>query len=235
VVAAEKWWWSAPASGPGPPNVQNYTAAMLPLRIFRCPSADDFIVPFGNPSPGAGGTLVGLHVFNSPAKQAFTAAWRDEYGTANNFRPLARTNYLGVAGCGSGTHPVYSQYEGIYTNRREHTLGQLSNQDGTSNTLLYGETCGAHWEGPRDICWMAAGSLGTYLGLQRGRTASTIAFSSYHPGGVQFGFADGSVRTVRFGNTTVQQTDATPSDWLLLQQLGGRMDGGPTDMSALVE
>jgi prepilin-type processing-associated H-X9-DG protein len=145
---------------------------------------------------------------------------------------------MGVAACGSGTHPFYSKFEGIFTNRSQNSLGRLTNQDGTSNTLMYGETCGSGWNSPaesKDICWMAGGALGTYLGLQQGRQASTIAFSSYHPAGVQFCFADGSVRTVRFGDTTIQQTSAVPSDWLLLQQLGGRMDGGPTDMSALVE
>jgi prepilin-type processing-associated H-X9-DG protein len=235
VVSEDKWWWSAPANGPGPPNVQNYAAAMNQLRNFRCPSANDFVVPVGNSAPTGGGTLVGLHVFNNPAISVFTTAWKDEYGSATPYRPLGRTNYVGVAGTGSGTHPFYSQFEGIYINRSVNTLGQVTSRDGTSNTLLYGETCGSHWNGIQDICWMAAGSLGTYLGLQRGRSASTIAFSSYHAAGVHFCFADGSVRIVRFGDTLWDQASAFPSDWLLLQQLAGWRDGGPTDSTALVE
>jgi prepilin-type processing-associated H-X9-DG protein len=104
--------------------------------------------------------------------------------------------------------------------------------------LLYGETCGSAWQCPpdgKDICWMAGGSLGTYLGLQQGRSASTIAFSSYHPAGVQFCFADGSVRVLRFGDTVWDQISAFPSDWLILQQLAGKNDGGPTDASALLD
>jgi hypothetical protein len=95
----------------------------------------------------------------------------------------------GVAGCGAGTHPFYSQFQGIYTNRSQHTLGQLTVLDGTSNTLLYGELAGTHWNSPpdtKDICWMAGGGLGTYLGLQRARTAPIITFSSWHAAGVQF-------------------------------------------------
>jgi hypothetical protein len=82
---------------------------------------------------------------------------------------------------------------------------------------------------------MAGGALGTYLGLQRGRTASTIAFSSYHPAGVQFCFGDGSLRALRFGDTATQQSSAIRSDWLLLQQLAGKNDGGPVDASSLLE
>jgi prepilin-type processing-associated H-X9-DG protein len=237
-VAAVKWFWNAPATGPGQPNVGNYLAAMHPLKIFRCPSASDFTPTVGNPAPNGGGTLLGIHVFNSPSMGPFTAGWRDEYGPASQFRPLGRTNYMGVGGCGAGNHPFFRQFEGLYTNRSRNTIGQLETQDGASNTLLYGETCGSYWNSPpetMDICWMGGGALGSYLGLQRGRLASSISFSSYHPAGVQFCFADGSVRVLRFGDTVWDQVSAFPKDWLLLQQLAGRNDGGPTDASALVD
>jgi len=240
MVAAEKWFWSAPAKGPGPPNAGNYTAAMKEVKLLRCPSAPSYTPAFNNPKPDGGGTILGLHVFNSRERGVFTAGWRDEYGTAAAYRPLGRTNYMGVAGCGSGDHPFFRRYEGIYTNREERTLGQVSAQDGTSNTLLYGETCGARWNSPpdsKDICWMAGGGLGTYLGLHRGRDASLITFSAYHPAGVQFCFADGSVRTVRYGDTKWDGNLSTPftNDWYLLQQLAGWRDGGAADTSALVD
>jgi prepilin-type N-terminal cleavage/methylation domain-containing protein len=241
IVSTEKWFWSAPASGPGPPNYANYAAAMTPLKILRCPSSSSYLPTVGNPAPDGGGAILGLHVFNSPAKGVFAAGWKDEYGPANQFRPLGRTNYVGVAACGSGTHPFFSKFEGIYTNRLEHSLGQVSQQDGTSNTLLYGETCGSQWSASppdtMDICWMGAGAIGTYLGLVRGREAVLVQFSSFHFQGVHFCFADGSVRLVRFGDTKWDGLGATPagSDWLLLQQLAGKNDGGPTDASALVD
>jgi hypothetical protein len=233
-VTSNPWFWLPNTQLP---NNVNYAAAFNQLKIFRCPTAYDF-TPQPGTGVGTGGTLLGVHVFNSQSLGPFTDGWKENYLKVPQYRFLGRTNYLGVAACGTGTHPFFSQFEGIYTNRSQNTLGQVAAQDGTSNTLLYGETCGGAWDCPpdsKDICWMAAGALGTYLGLQRGRTASTIAFSSYHAAGVHFCFSDGSVRKLGFGDTTLQQSDATPSNWLLLQQLAGWHDGGPTDASALVE
>jgi prepilin-type processing-associated H-X9-DG protein len=234
TVMPNQWFWLPDGKTP---NNANCAVAFTNLKIFRCPAAPEFD-PQPGPEPGGGGTLLGIHVFNSPKDGVFTSAWKGDYSLVPQFRFYGRTNYMGVAGCGSGTHPLFNKYEGLYTNRSQNTLGQLAAQDGTSNTLLYGEACGAKWFSPpdsKDICWMAGGALGTYLGLQQGRAAVTIAFSSYHPGGVQFCFADGSVRVLRFGDTVWDQISTFPKDWLLLQQLAGKNDGGPADASALVD
>lgn len=238
IVSPTKWFYSAPAPGPGLPNVGNYTAARKELKLFRCPSAPSYTPEFNNPSRRGGGTLLGLHIYNDPQRRVFTAGWRDEFGNAASYRPLGRTNYMGVAGCGVGTHPLFGQFEGVYTNRAEHSLGSAGIPDGTSTTLLYGETCGSRWQsgpGTRDISWMAGGGLGTYLGLQRGRDALLIAFSSYHAGGVQFCFADGSVRMLRFGNSqwNGRNVNVLTDDWYLLQRLAGRKDGSVVEPNSL--
>jgi prepilin-type processing-associated H-X9-DG protein len=234
VATSEPWFWLRGQVS----NDTNYAAAFTKLKIFRCPSASNF-APEPGTVVGTGGTLLGEHVFNDPMHGPFTSGWKDDYVKAARYRFLGRTNYMGVAGCGSGTHPFFSKFEGVYTNRSQNTLGQIAAQDGTSNTLLYGETCGSHWSGSPpetyDICWMGGGALGTYLGLQQRSFALTIAFSSYHPAGVQFCFADGSVRILRFGDTVWDQVSPFPKDWLLLQQLAGKNDGGPADASALVD
>ncbi len=240
VVTPRKWFWSEPALGPGPPDVNNYTVAMQSLKMFRCPSAPDYTPEFNNPTPQGGGSLLGLHVFNDLRRGPYTVGWKDEYGTAARFRPLGRTNYMGVAGCGAGNDPIFNKYEGVYTNRTEHSLGTDGIPDGTSNTLLYGETCGSYWRSrfqSKDISWMAGGGLGTYLGLQKGKEATLISFSSYHPSGVHFCFADASVRLLRFGNTQWdhQRMQDLTSDWYVLQQLAGRKDGEVVNLLALLD
>jgi prepilin-type processing-associated H-X9-DG protein len=179
-------------------------------------------------------------VFNSKKLGPFTSGWLDDYVRSAAFQFLGRTTYMGVAGCGSGDHPFFSRYEGIYTNRVQHSLGQVAVLDGTSNTLLYGEACGTQWNSQpesKDIAWMAGGGLGTYLGLHKGRDASLITFSSFHTGGVQFCFADGSVRTIRYGQTKWDGSLSTPftNDWQLLQQLAGFRDGAAADTASILE
>jgi prepilin-type N-terminal cleavage/methylation domain-containing protein len=236
VITPLPWFWK-----PGPvSHAENYTAGLNQLPVFRCPSAPDYAPQVGGSAGGSGGTLLGLHVFNTPSRGPFTDGWKDDYVRAASYKFLGRTNYMGVAGCGTGTHPTFGKYAGIYTNRSDHNLAQLASLDGTSNTLLYGETCGTQWNSPpesMDIAWMAGGGLGTYLGLQRARTAPLITFSSWHTPGVQFCFADGSVRTVRFGNSAWDGVAQSPftSDWYLLQQLAGYKDGQAADTSALLD
>ncbi len=235
IVTPNPWFWHPGGTNP---NLAAYAAAYHKLKIFRCPSAPDFEPQFGNEGPGGGGTVLGLHVFNSDTDGVRTVAWRDAYVKIPQYRYLGRTNYLGVAGCGSGTHPFYGRFEGIYTNRSHRSLAHVSNTDGTSNTLLYGETCGSHWVSrpeTKDICWMGGGALGTYLGLHRGRTAQTIAFSSYHSVGVHFCFADRSVRLVRFGGTAWDEESAFTPDWLVLQQLAGWRDGGTANTASILD
>ncbi|HMP61120.1 MAG TPA: DUF1559 domain-containing protein [Gemmatales bacterium] len=239
-VADQKWWWSQPAAGPGPPHVDNYRVAMTPLPFLRCPSAPDYAVPVGDFSMRGGGTLLGIHVFNDTSMRApFTSFWRDEYGPASAYRPLARTNYVGVAGCGIGNHPFFSRFEGVYVNRSTRTLGQIAARDGASLTLLYGETCGSQWVSDplsRDISWVAAGALGTYLGIAPGSaSAPLVGFSSYHLRGANFSFADGSVRMLRFTPRMPRTVDPLdpPEPWYTLQQLAGWAAGGPRDAAAL--
>ena len=50
-------------------------------------------------------------------------------------------------------------------------------------------------------------------------------FSSRHTGLVQFGFGDGSVRTLRQGNSGVRNPTSAGSDWFVLQAMSGMMDG----------
>lgn len=124
-------------------------------------------------------------------------------------------------------------------NRSRRTLGHVTVMDGTSNTLMFGETLGGTGIGGRNHAhtWMGSGAMPTGWGLGRGNQdvlnggADWFRFSSRHPGGVQFCFGDGSVRLVHFGTTTEFFSD----DWKVLAQLSGVNDGQAASTEGLLD
>lgn len=232
IVAPYPWFWASAAQNI---DLAHYALARRRVKLLLCPAASPYEPEVGNPAPGGGGTILGLHVFNSPTHGVRTVGWRDDYVKSAAFVSLGRTHYVGVAGCGAGSHPLYSVFEGLYSNRSRNDLAQTTARDGTSHTLLYGEACGTFWNGSppdsMDISWMGGGALGTYGGLHRAGQAELIHFSSYHAHGVQFAFADGSVRCLRRGTTAVEGS----AHWAILQELAGWHDAGRSDLSGLLD
>jgi prepilin-type processing-associated H-X9-DG protein len=227
-------WWTRSAC---------YAAAQARFKIFQCPT-DNLNVP----------TSFGVWLYLYADNAAFPGVYRNAAGD----QQLGRTNYLGVAGAGGkfaapfpapnplnlSPPPTYGAYEGIMTNRSQLTLGQLTAQDGTSNTLMFGEGLGGAGSNPRTTAytWLGVGCLGTGLGLGKGNTnaitgggAEYWRFSSRHSAGVQFSFGDGSVRTVLFGHTAWLGFGPASPDWALLQQLAGRRDGYASDTSSILD
>src|SRR5262249_61747324 len=88
---------------------------------------------------------------------------------------FGRTNYFPVAGGGGGaglataSNDPFGQYEGIFANRSEVTLGQLTVADGTSNTLFFGESTGGSRKPTTDyvVPWIAGAELAVGAGLGR--------------------------------------------------------------------
>jgi prepilin-type N-terminal cleavage/methylation domain-containing protein/prepilin-type processing-associated H-X9-DG protein len=170
------------------------------------------------------------------------------------FLPKGHSNYAGVAGALGSAKEVTSadaatcpadfpstggvnlaQYEGIFTNRSATKVGAIP--DGTSNTLMFGEMLGGFDSTTPSLrtlimSWFGVGALPTKFGLgvpgqPYGNSlpgASWSTFSSRHTGGVQFCFADGSVRLLKFGRTTIRKPNCSP-DWYTLQALAGMKDG----------
>ncbi|MCU0876462.1 MAG: DUF1559 domain-containing protein [Pirellulaceae bacterium] len=106
---------------------------------------------------------------------------------------MGRTSYLGVAGYGSNV-PGFESRRGIFLTRSKTRLADIG--DGTSNTLMFGETVGGRLPGqPREfgMTWMGCGLMVTAFGLGPKDWAN---FASEHPGVVQFALADGSVRPI---------------------------------------
>lgn len=251
------------AGGPGRLGL-DWQMAQVGLKVFQCPSdnIDKDPVPF--PSAGIGITMTAGPNTKPDDPDNRVYIWLAYFAKTDFpdgiFRPKGHSNYAGVAGALGGakdvsahdvdpdsgevnTCPDYSprginlqQYEGIFTNRSNHKLGNIP--DGTSNTLMFGEHIGGFYDQAPYIqrqfimSWFGVGALPTKFGLgkpgfQFGNSlpgASWPTFSSYHSGGVQFAFADGSVRLLRFGNTTVRRPKCS-ADWYTLNALAGIHDG----------
>jgi len=251
--APDPGWW---ASNP------DFTLAHTPIKLFRCPS-----FPAINPTTGIG---VILHTWEpippfsakDPATGNFGGGAVLSYYSLDRhaeFRTVGTTNYLGVAGIlgknATTAHPLFKypdgslvnfqKYDGIFGNRSLTKIADIT--DGTSNTLMFGETVGGKSYPTLDfqLAWMGCGALGTRLGLGRAGIqyenggSNWARFSSFHPGGVQFCLADGSVRMVAFGNTAVTMDWQTPTpiipanDWFVLQSMAGMHDSEVLDTSSL--
>ncbi len=229
------------ASNPGAPwwTVSQNLApdlAQLKLGVLKCPSdsVDESVnsiflatIPaWGEASPMPGAYY--LFKVTDPAAASF-----------------GRTNYFGVAGM-NFSGGIYRTFDGILQNRSQITLGQVTAKDGTSNTLLFGESIGTYDVNNQRtelFCWLGAGSLSTWPGLATRSKPNTLGganydrFSSVHAAGVQFAMADGSVRTLRPDGTTNGLNGAgDPTlpyaswptglvEWNTLQQLSGWKDG----------
>lgn len=215
----QPWWRLNP----------DWTLAQCRLKVFEC--ASDRVH-----EPVTRGVGILYHTWDNTATIGYFQA-------PHQGLPEGRTNYAGVNGSnGAGASRAdpasggtdLSLYTGVFTNRstNERVATIL---DGSSNTLMFGEGLGGNTgKGGRDFAWswMGVGAVSCKFGLGRGGRpfgkgrpgAGWPNFSSHHPGGVQFCFADGSVRMIQFGLSVVRHP--TPSsDWLALQRLAGKQDG----------
>jgi len=224
------------------------------IKVFLCPSDD------AAQSPRA---MMAMFPY-------MLSGWNfwDNFGVGDATASLmGRTNYLGVMGLVGENIPTPSQddfwaraanFNGIFRSRKQFTLGQITVMDGTSNTLMFGETLGGRSKGDRVSApsWMGCGMLFTHRGLALWGTDPWEGgdyeerFGARHPAGVQFVMGDGSVRTLRRGNMTdgwwckwdwgwsfyggTAGIDGT-IDWCIYQQLSGVKDGYTIDTAAITE
>jgi len=200
-VEDTKPWWAGDSS--------SVAAAKTRIKTFGCPSNQMY-----GPNAGFVAATISLYV---NGVQIY--GWNNS--TTESTLQLGRTNYLGVAGyignlpsfgiasadatrigVPSGTPGI--SFEGIFVNRSKTRFSNIT--DGSSNTLLYGESNGGKATATTDhasYTWMGAGFLPTFTGLTE--TDGSLRrkwsnFSSEHPGIVNFAFADGSIRRI---NTNV--------------------------------
>jgi prepilin-type N-terminal cleavage/methylation domain-containing protein/prepilin-type processing-associated H-X9-DG protein len=222
-------------------NPTNWRLAQTRIKVFECPSDPLY-------DTSALGTALSFHFFNYRAPLVPDT---DDNTNADavaldpgNPTVLGHASYVGCGGlAGRGTSQYWSKYEGIFTNRSENPLLRVT--DGTSHTLMLGETDLGRYQGQRTthISWMGVGAMPTWGGLPRGGESFVFPFnfSSKHPGVVHFCFADGHVHRLRKGGSSVDWFDWAlvdlwpdhyPADWWVLQELAGMSDGGTRDLAS---
>jgi prepilin-type N-terminal cleavage/methylation domain-containing protein len=179
-----------PVGGPGPPwwyDSNNWNAAQQKVKLYLCPSDDAY--------REQSGTFITFNTFSTGPGHFELVGWYFPNGGGGD--QLAKTNYLGVSGySGHVGDPSLDKYDGLYVSATQISLGQLTAADGSSQTLMFGESLGDTDIAPRNYAlnWMCSG-LPTAWGISQ---PNWYTFGSKHTGDiVNFGFGDGSVRGVR--------------------------------------
>jgi len=210
---ADPWWF----------NAALWDLAQTRLGTLVCPSDTPYETTYG--------VLTVLHTYFENKRAKIQAALAKN---ADGGDLIGRTNYVGVSGqMGYIGHPYYDGRRGILHNRARVQSKHIT--DGTSHTLLFGESVGGLQLAPSDpddpsspvtlqrMCsfsWMGCGALPTGWGLQvMMKEKPYWKFSSHHPNLVQFCFADGSVDSLSI------HTDETP--YAVVGDLSGYQDGNP--------
>ncbi len=202
-------------------NVQPYwgnsgstvTAARTRIKTFACPST--FLY-----RPNAGAVVLTLGVFLNGVDVTYWDTTSPSFGSSSSAATvlaLGRTSYVGVGGYGGNSAgwsisasksalmgipagQLALNFEGIFGTRTKTRYSHIG--DGSSNTLLYGETMGGGDKNTLHASntWIGSGFLPTFPGLNAddgNPIRYWSKFNSDHSAGVvNFVLADGSIRTL---------------------------------------
>jgi prepilin-type N-terminal cleavage/methylation domain-containing protein len=175
----------------------NYNSAVqmsfTRIKIFLCPSDD--------PQTSSAATWVLLQPYRTgPTSFSVHIAG---FANSDGGSLLGRSNYMGVSGLAGrityqGQTQAATPWEGIFVNRSQRTMSQVTAADGLSNTLMFGEYLADAEIGSRQysFAWIGAGAVPTAWGLPVAPNSGWWHFSSKHTAVVEFALGDGSVRPI---------------------------------------
>ena len=220
------FWWNNPA------NLQPETGQMR-LGLFQCPS-DEL---YENASVLYVDWVCNHSIVYDPGFGIPSIYNQGMVLPGSTQNLLGRTNYLGVYGGLTANGTDVKTTPGLLQEFSGITLGQVTVKDGTSNTLLFGETVARlSPDMLMAFAWVGANGMPVHYGMKRG--VGGYSFGSNHASVVQFCFADGSVRTVRYEDTYAQMW-LPPTQWTdtykTLQALAGWKDGMRLNLELLVD
>ena len=215
------------------------------VKTFECPSDDASGV-----NTSASGTYPARGVVATAVRVGSAAGGLDirkrDASDVTAYMP-GFTNYVPVAGSlgvwtnsSAGSNAFYAARSGIYIDEQPTNIPGIS--DGTSNTIAFAEYLGAFYDssaspagfGPAgrgqralSMPWMAAGGFPSYQSITT--LQDDASYGSRHTGVINVSFADGSVKSLRSGNTKpTSQTEITSRSntaWDTLQSLAGAREG----------
>jgi len=200
VTTSGQWWG----------NGSSWTAGTYHIKSFECPA-----------DPGLYLAQQGMWAYMTESGYTLGGAYFG--GTAASIG-LGGTDYIANAGAlgnvsGSGDS-YYGLWCGPFYQGSSVSINLIT--DGTSNTLMFGETLGGTDQGSRDysLAWLGAGCLPTAFDLTE--PCSWTTFGSNHTAVVQFAFCDGSVHMLqKVGNSTPWFS----TQWYAFMALSGMQDG----------
>ena len=189
VPATLPWW-----TFPGPWAAANNTVPtfLCPLNLTSAaPDQGGFLISYFSTTTSA--YTLEMYVFQLAIALGDVAD--PSLGATNNLGP---TNYLGVAGLMGAAQDPFWIYPGVFADDTKNSLANIAALDGTSNTLMFGETVGGPNNNPTPTyapSWMGSGAMPTAWGLTP--PGNWYTFNSMHDGIVNFARCDGSVVAIR--------------------------------------